>query len=564
MKYSEYYKKLTHQLSQMSRNELESLILEAALKQSEGMRDAFLKKLSGFHHTNQTKTDPEPFAAENQIEKTLQAIRDFTQKWNQIPEDDFYLESEPNEKWDDWYNFDEPEYFYSDPSHIVSLINEGLKLVRTASDLNMTEQALILLQWMLETEIMVFGDSCDSRSGWEILSSEDFLCENPAGLAKTLMQDFFNDQGLSVVQRVQILADFQYDLREHYDISTIEIQDLLETSALPDEERENLIKQWTYAAFSDYMNEDFTRDFYGKRNLRILLEAALNFIHDIPVQHALLQKFGTFFPQLLLPYYLSRSSDYTTRQKQETLNMLIRLTEKDQQVQAKLFDLLAGTYQDNTGRYDPAGTAALEKSLQTAPTLQRYAALVTARINDDLHSVIQGLNLQESYDNLERTMLFFEGDIGPVEQSIKKDNQHSYGCSHEAVLLLGLLLESGSSTPSMQQLTASFLSHSDLWPHTPPTDYSFLFKRLAGRLKLSQAQKNEILDQTGKWIRSYCESVTASQSRDQYFHCAQLVRAWESAGEHIHTSNEIRTSFDLVSDLTRRYPRFRKEMQKAS
>lgn len=153
----QFLKKVDNTMSGMSKEQLQCYIHELARTLPEDRRQYFLETMT------MVQKDKDFSAMHldksyNAIHSEIKQIKDVLTKIN---DGDRCLDSEYNEEWDDWYNSDVEEVFFSDPKQLLPDIEKGIQLLHKCVDTEAYKAGCELAELLSALEVCVTGDYND-------------------------------------------------------------------------------------------------------------------------------------------------------------------------------------------------------------------------------------------------------------------------------------------------------------------------------------------------------------------------------------------------------------------
>ncbi|MEY8310051.1 hypothetical protein AAK899_11110 [Erysipelotrichaceae bacterium 51-3] len=204
----------------------------------------------------------------------------------------------------------------------------------------------------------------------------------------------------------------------------------------------------------------------------------------------------------------------------------------------------------------------LKKAINDRPTFKRYYALACLDPDRDYLPDLKSIN-EDKY--LCTTYSVLEGNIEPVLSELTREAGHVSSRRTEMTVLLCLLGHS-MTHKSLFALAERFLmegnyaSFESTALDEQKVDYSMIFSRAFERAQLSEEEIQKALDLLNDRILEFCEEITASQARKEYFRCAQFVGALYHV-RSLYGEKGLSDDFHARYDkLIKRYPRFRAEI----
>lgn len=157
-----FLNKVDNITSDLTKYQLRRYIHESARNFPEGKRQEFIDKLSLYSKvSDNNSTNIEEDKHKTELTKKIEASTD---KVLNISDEERCINSECNEEWDDWYNSDEDEYFFTDDQGALKDINDAIGLVHDAIDNQLYEEGRKLAESILSVCVGVDGDFGDYMS----------------------------------------------------------------------------------------------------------------------------------------------------------------------------------------------------------------------------------------------------------------------------------------------------------------------------------------------------------------------------------------------------------------
>ncbi len=111
----------------ISKDQLQRYIHELARTLPENKRQDFIDKLSLY--TKAKDKSSTIIGEEKHKDDLIKKIKTLADKVRHISDSNRYINSELNEEWDDWYNSDKDEFFFTDDQGVLKDINNAIGLV---------------------------------------------------------------------------------------------------------------------------------------------------------------------------------------------------------------------------------------------------------------------------------------------------------------------------------------------------------------------------------------------------------------------------------------------------
>lgn len=559
MKYREFYKELSHLLSEMDQQEIISFFQKHCGKLSADKREDLLDELQSFRADQPLKPAEEVSCEE--IRRCREHIQEGLDEWMNNDPDELVITcrySTACELWDTHLYGDYPVYL-DDPFFVSEKIDAMMDLMMEANMLADHETEMLVLQRLLEAPVRVNYQCECSRDVYELLVDEDYQMVDPRSLGPELIQITFDDESVLAGQRIQRILDLLPYLAKYRPA----LSAILEQSELSYDKREEMGVQWIAQ-----LDERISQAAWGTGTPMEILEAKgylyssiqdlLEFLRSSEQRNQLLDQYASRFPQLLSWYFISNCQDLTSSRRIALLNEHLKRCPHHTKEQVRLLELLAQEYafigdQDQQMRV-------LQQAFELQPSLRQYEQIVQS--NPQHRIVSECLAVPSLSNDLKRMMLFFEGDVDLILHQLT-----SQGASQdqrlEAVLLLGFLNEKDLYQEPMKKLLQTFagpvkglVDENALY-----IDFEFLFHRLNEIVRPSAAQIRNILQALAAWIRRYCEGVIRLEVEPEIEWCARMLWMLESACSlHQQMENEFNHQA-LAGDLMAQNAKFRNEFE---
>jgi hypothetical protein len=170
-------------INKMSHENLEKFVHELARQLPECQRDEFISDLKALSNASvgiEFSDEKATLSVETEIENMIGIL-------GKISDGERCLDSVYNEEWDDWYNSDVDEIFFSDPLKILMDVNRAVELVHICVDMELYEEEIKLAETLTHIEVYAEGVYSDyDGAPLEIsdLFEHDLLCGKFENLVK--------------------------------------------------------------------------------------------------------------------------------------------------------------------------------------------------------------------------------------------------------------------------------------------------------------------------------------------------------------------------------------------
>lgn len=169
MNYPTFLKKVDALTSRCDANSLRLFVHEVARTVQENNRERFLQTLEGFCdvvESDSTRTSKDD-TLERRVDGILRAL-------SGIQNGDRELETEYNERWDDWNDDEEEEYEFSDPDGLLDDIKSAFTTMHECLDKEEYGKGLELAKALSRLEIKVTGECYDFDDTFRVADLIDY------------------------------------------------------------------------------------------------------------------------------------------------------------------------------------------------------------------------------------------------------------------------------------------------------------------------------------------------------------------------------------------------------
>ena len=474
-------------------------------------------------------------------------LDELNQNWETLPR---IAKVEINEEYDDWYAADEPEYFLVDDQNVAGLVYSIESLLEEIDAPDLWQERLELLELLLNMDLDI----------------EEY--EPPVESTKEV---------------IEVLADLSDEVK---DINQIWIG--IAQSALLDRKKDldDILKQLSKAAVRyslclDILSEELAEEFGPQMQRKIAckwldllyeqkalknenrtVRDALDWIADSDLEKEYVLKIVDMIPSLADEFFQIYRQTASLEQQSNYLQAALANISGHHDIRAQLHDQVSLIEKklDHTEEAIDHMIAATNEE----PLFKRYYVLTVLDPDRDYLPKLDTIN-NNSF--LKTNYSVLEGNIEPMLGVLKcSSSGHSSAKRTEMALLL-CLLGYPMKHKSLHELADRFLNegvYSHYWKTTPldaqGIDYAQLFNRAFERAQLNETQIQMALDLLNDRILEFCEEITGSQARKEYFRCAQFVGALYYV-RSLYGEKGLSADFKArYGKLVNRYPRFRAEV----
>lgn len=494
----------------------------------------------------QAEMELENAKKEEYRQKVLETIREVKEEHGDRV---LHVVAEANEDYDDWYSSDEPEYYIEDPEGVIKLLKRLENILLEASWPD---------QWRLRLELLE-----------EVLNLDLEIDDYYAGSFETIKDvieeiEMLTDDGMSVSSVWNsIVASCLLNQQEDLDTR---LADLFEkavcydlsldifTSPAVNEKLDAKIKLTIATKWFDLLASGE----FG--NLRDAVENGLKWIPDLELQKEYVLKLVRSIPYFRKNFFETYRQSASLESQSQFLEELLARMENEPYRRALWHDELSMVEQKRGNKEKAIDQ--LKKAINDRPTFKRYYALVCLDPDQDFLPDLKSIN-KDKY--LSTTYSVLEGNIEPILNELTREAGQVSSRRTEMTVLLCLLGHS-MTHKSLFALAERFLmegnyaSFESTALDEQKVDYSMIFSRAFERAQLSEEEIQKALDLLNDRILEFCEEITASQARKEYFRCAQFVGALYHA-RSLYGEKGLSDDFHARYDkLIKRYPRFRAEI----
>ena len=157
MKLPAFLKSVDEYTKRMNHEQLEGFVHELARTLPEADCDDYLDALKHFSGENK----PEMVPADDGRAEIINEIATLIPRLEQIREGNLEMEGNYNEDWNDWDDYDEPEFLFSDPEDLLCDVQAAIRLVHKCVDMEMYCEGKELAEALTGLEVVAKGDYLD-------------------------------------------------------------------------------------------------------------------------------------------------------------------------------------------------------------------------------------------------------------------------------------------------------------------------------------------------------------------------------------------------------------------
>lgn len=458
------------------------------------------------------------------------------------------MNAEFNEEYDDWLAPDEPEYYIEDPNDVLGLLEAIECLLLEEAWPDQWRLRLQLLEAIFNLEIDIKNYNTEPCSGRQAIDDLEMLTERGLSISKVwksiAASALLNTQE-DLDKRLATLSEkaIEYDL--NLDIFT----DADVNQSLDSQTKKTIATKWLDLLASKQPG-----------NLSSVFEDGLKWIPDLELQKGYVLKMARSIPTFRKNFFETYHQSASLESQSQFIEDLLARMEDNPHQRAFWHDVLS-LVEQKRGHKEKAIDELVE-AINNYPTFRRYYALVSLDPDRTYVPELKSIN-EDQY--LKSTYSVLEGNVESVLNILTPEAGPSSARRTEMTLLLCLLGHS-MTHKSLCALADRFLmdgnysSFETTALDSQKVDYSMIFGRAFDRAQLSDDDIQKALDLLNDRILEFCEEITASQARQEYFRCAQFVGALyhvRSLYGEKGLSDDFRARY---GKLIKRYRRFRAEV----
>ena len=571
-----FLNKVDNITSDLTKDQLRRYIHESARIFPESKRQEFIDKLSLYSKANDNNsTNIEEDKHKTELTKKIEASTD---KVLNISDEERCINSECNEEWDDWYNSDEDEYFFTDDQGVLKDINDAIGLVHEAIDNQLYEEGRKLAESILSVCVGVDGDFGDYMSSeFDISELYDY------DLLNVSRESFGHDciyaiyKSLPLKDRAQAI----YNCIDKLHIYSLNLEFIMQMGDDEVSDFNDFILLWV-----DYLNGTQIRN---KRIADDMLDTAITLISDPQAMLAIARRYGDVHPELYVKYIESQSctldQEHLISVCQEAMdaipvNCIIRSkvslwysrfeSKRNDDIKKKYGFIEA--YRSETSEENLLRILFFsqvdEKELSM---LKEIASIVKAQAPEKRCRYLDGdsnVNVLSDYDYY--SILFWLGDISEM---IQKGMQVKVGIGWSETfmkkglaLLLLLLFEEDRYTKGILEILSRvendfnldniiFGENDNKIKDLDKDIFTVeLLESLRKRVALNRADKEKLFKKIDKWIQMRVDAIMNANRRNYYHECAMYIAAF---GEVLEVNGVVGAKMEILLRYKNTYSRRR-------
>lgn len=266
---------------QLSKEQLTAVIHEIARTLPEHKRDIFLDTLRTAFQSTAIES---PKTIHDDYQQLLIELKHNQYILTEINNGIRYLDSEYNEEWDDWYNSDADEVFFSDPMNVLPEIEDAIRLIHKCIDLAAYKEGCELAETLSVLEITAKGDYedfCGEPLGINDLYEHELLS---GSMKKTVRECLYLEyQGNRLEDRAEELFCMIHNLQCY----SVRLEDVLQTGNHELPEFEQFLPLWI-----EYLGT------HSGMGVKGLLEEAQSMLQDEQQILDTARKYANSYPEL--------------------------------------------------------------------------------------------------------------------------------------------------------------------------------------------------------------------------------------------------------------------------
>ncbi len=569
-----------------TREELVAFIHEVARTLPETKRSHFIHTMQIFGNSS-AQTLPLKMMRDDGRVELMEAIETVIEKLIEINKGDRCLDSEYNEEWDDWYNSDANQVFFTDPQGILKDIDKATELIHSCVDREEYQAGCKLAEIVSVLEVMTEGDYDDYyASPLRMLDLSDYrLLE---GDFKRLVREclYLTYMGNAIEER----ADELFCMMGNFAYYEIRLEDIMQSGNNDLPEFDEFLRLWIA-----YLGKQRGSKAEG------LLEEAQMMLQDDEMMLENAREFAAVHPSLyvqLLQMKLVSGEDLKMlRIGQEALDKVSSsLTIRSE------IALLTAEYACKLSDSSEAEKCWLE-AFRSNPTVVNYlrircCAADWSRYEAEVALIYQQIYRQSKEAGYNRYyesgpqekvgldkndycfLLFFDGQFDSlytVGMSEKKALGWSSTFMKEGLALMLLLLykdQGAELPPGLQEMLRNTVSACGFTSqefyrgtvHSQAEDdndnksdnkidfsvFGDLFKQWKNRVLLSEDEIKTWHNRINKWIALRISGIMENNRRNYYGECAAFIAAFGETGNSL---GFFSSKYDIMEQYRNGYAR---------
>lgn len=535
---------------EFTNEQLMNAIHEIARRLPENKRSGYLRTLQQAKSSN--------YKNNNRMDEELQLeIKICKKNLEKINMGEYYLDSEYNEEWDDWYNSDADEILFSDEMQLLEKIEKAIQLIHRCIDTEAYEEGEKLAEVLSTLEVTAEGDYQDYYGGaLDIgdLYEYRLLNSSPVELLQECLYVVY--MGNELRHR----AEKMFRLIQNFRGYEVRLEEVLQmgNSDLP--QFEQFLPLWI--------------GYLGKQNgmgVNKLLEEAQALTGDEQQKLDIARKFSKTHPEL---YVQILEENQSSDNKQRMLNIGLEALEKinDNGNIREQIALLAARYACALGNTGVSEYCWLE-AFRSEPSVINYMRLrfLSKNWSDYEEKTIQISKYSSKEERINYYMLmFWNGEFDQVLKSgmnIKEPLGWSYTFMKEGIAAFLLLLYKGKKLPaglkSMQEKIMyacgfekdKFYAGTTIVSEDSDAELFWkLFNDWKDTVNVSGKEKTQWMKKMEYLITIRVDGIMEANRRNYYGECAAFIAAW---GETLESLGEPNAKIRFMRKYKAKYPRRR-------
>ncbi|MDY3850084.1 MAG: hypothetical protein SOZ46_04625 [Bullifex sp.] len=571
MKLPAFLKSVDQYTVTMTHEQLEGFVHELARTLPEADRDDFLDKLKHFSGENK----PEMVPADDGRAEIINEIATLIPRLEQIREGDLEMDGNYNKDWNDWEDYDEPEFLFSDPEDLLCDVQAAIRLVHKCVDMEIYCEGKKLAEALTGLEVVAKGDYLNHTGKFlsiRTLFAEGLISGDYGNYAKEAL--FLTYMGSSNTDRPAAL----YSVFRDFSYTDITLESILQMghSELP--EFDAFLPLWI--------------DCLGRKpeeKASELLREAVSMISDRDKLLETARRFADVHPELYLQLLNMKADDDAAMLQigQEALNRI----SPELKIRSEIA-LRSAYYADRLNMHDVRDQCWLE-ALKSDTSVINYLRIKFMTDNPGLHderisSVVAAVRretldkgdtystwVQKSLRNRVSTecwcvLLYFEkrfDEMEAVDMRVREGLGWSFTFMGNGLDLLLLLLFQGQYYPvAMKSVLSNAMglcrfSKEALYKGSASSDdrtEEALFADIIGKWKasftLSAGDRIKWMTKATELVRRRTTGIMEANKRNHYGECARYIAA---LGEVVESSGEKNGKKNVMMEYETEYHRRR-------
>ena len=551
MNYPTFLKKVDALSTHCDADSLRLFIHEYARTLEEEKRARFILLLGDFCD----EQEPAPHLI-SQADDLDSRVDDILQALKAIRDGERELDSEYNERWNDWDDDEEEdEYEFSDPDGLLDDVNCAFDLMHECLDKEKYEKGMELARTLSQLEIQVSGDYNDYDESFGI---GDLIYYH---LLRIDLDQCINESLYLAYMRSADKAETMVSILDDYDHYSISLDDILRLGS-KEIDLEKLLPGWIEALARRP----------GEATDELLIEAH-NMLQDSGQILEYASRYATSHPSLYLNILQSEKLD------KATLMMVGLKAMQEVPVEhptRSAIALLTAEYAFDQGDEQTGEDCWLE-AFRTSPNVTNYLRLrILGHDWSDISGTVR--DIYEAYYSTKRSwdrdplaaLMFFDGRIDEMQNrfmTTKDGIGWSSTFMKEGISLLLLLLNRGEAQgPGMKAMVSRAVSGcsfngADYRLGTGITDvadtkelFEDCFQRWKDGVIVSESESKAWIQKITGWIALRVSAIMDANRRNYYGECASFIAA---LGEALESRGQVGAKESLMQGYRQEYSRRR-------